>query len=110
MRHGFVWGGALCAALLSSTAVTAADPAPAQAESSAPLASQRPFAGKIGKTYKDSTPAYPEPVKAPANAPNILLVLTDDVGFAASSTFGVRPPSSPGRCCAPGRSGSRPCS
>ena len=33
-------------------------------------------------------PAWPEPAKAPAGAPNILLIMTDDVGFAASSTFG----------------------
>jgi len=31
---------------------------------------------------------YPAIAKAPANAPNILLVLTDDVGFGAASTFG----------------------
>lgn len=47
-----------------------------------------PFAGKIGPTIHESTPAFPEPVKAPAGAPNVLLVLTDDVGFAAASTFG----------------------
>jgi len=31
---------------------------------------------------------YPAIPKAPAGAPNILLVLTDDVGFGAASTFG----------------------
>lgn len=33
-------------------------------------------------------PVWPEPVRAPAGAPNVLVVLTDDVGFGASSTFG----------------------
>ena len=28
------------------------------------------------------------PIEAPAGAPNILMILTDDVGFGASSTFG----------------------
>ena len=46
------------------------------------------FQGKIGETYKDSTPDYPQPVKAPRGAPNILLVLLDDVGFGMCSTFG----------------------
>ena len=47
-----------------------------------------PFKGKIGRTVKDSTPDFPKKVEAPKGAPNILLILTDDVGFGASSTFG----------------------
>ena len=31
---------------------------------------------------------YPAEPRAPANAPNVLLIMTDDVGFGASSTFG----------------------
>jgi arylsulfatase A-like enzyme len=47
-----------------------------------------PFAGKIGPTLEQSTQDWPKPVKAPKDAPNVLLILTDDVGFAASSAFG----------------------
>ena len=47
-----------------------------------------PFKGKIGRTVKDSTPDFPKGVTAPEGAPNVLLILTDDVGFGASSTFG----------------------
>ena len=47
-----------------------------------------PFAGQIGRTAAQSKPAWPKPVTAPAGAPNILLILTDDVGFGASGTFG----------------------
>jgi arylsulfatase A-like enzyme len=47
-----------------------------------------PFKGHIGPTVADSTLDFPAAVKAPKGAPNILLILTDDVGFAASSTFG----------------------
>src|SRR5262245_42287502 len=32
------------------------------------------FKGKIGETYKDSTPDYPQAVKAPKGAPNVLVV------------------------------------
>jgi arylsulfatase len=46
------------------------------------------FKGKIGETYKDSTPDYPRPAKAPKGAPNVLLILLDDVGFGMCSTFG----------------------
>jgi arylsulfatase len=47
-----------------------------------------PFLGKIGRTVKDSKPDFPKEVQAPKGAPNVLLILTDDVGFGASSTFG----------------------
>lgn len=63
--------------------------APAQAVTSQVLpAPQTPFKGKIGITYKDSKPDFPQPITAPANAPNVLLILLDDVGFGQASTFG----------------------
>lgn len=46
------------------------------------------FTGAIGEIYKNSTPSYPQPVKAPKGAPNVLLILLDDVGFGMCSTFG----------------------
>src|SRR5262249_47658125 len=47
-----------------------------------------PFQGKIGRTVSDSSPDFPKEVQAPAGAPNILLILTDDVAYGTSSTFG----------------------
>src|ERR1700748_1568000 len=35
-----------------------------------------------------ATSQSPYQVKAPASAPNVLVILLDDVGFSASSTFG----------------------
>ena len=64
------------------------------AQSTSPeLGSQLPepdpkFEGKIRETYDKSTPSYPQPVKAPADAPNVLIILLDDVGFGMCSTFG----------------------
>src|SRR6516164_3449972 len=49
---------------------------------------EQPFAGKIARTAKESTPDFPKGVEAPKGAPNVLLILTDDVGFGASSVFG----------------------
>jgi hypothetical protein len=52
------------------------------------------FTGEVGRTYLDSDAAqFPQPVKAPAGAPNILLILLDDVGFGQFSTFGGGVPS-----------------
>lgn len=47
-----------------------------------------PFTGAILPNAIDSTPAWPPQVMPPEGAPNVLLILTDDVGFAAPSTFG----------------------
>jgi hypothetical protein len=46
------------------------------------------FEGTINEIYKDSKPSYPQPVKPPKGAPNVLLILLDDVGFGMCSTFG----------------------
>lgn len=44
--------------------------------------------GVIGNTFKDSTPPVRKWVKPPADAPNVVVVLLDDVGFGAAGTFG----------------------
>lgn len=46
------------------------------------------FGGVVGQTFGDSTADYPLPIKAPAGAPNVLVVILDDVGFGMCSTFG----------------------
>jgi arylsulfatase len=46
------------------------------------------FKGKFGRTAKESPPDFPKEVRAPREAPNVLLIPTDDVSFGASSTFG----------------------
>jgi arylsulfatase A-like enzyme len=48
----------------------------------------QPYQGVVGRTLSESKEWWPEPVKAPAGAPNIVWILLDDVGFGAASTFG----------------------
>jgi arylsulfatase len=48
----------------------------------------QPFQGEINLNAAQSRPAWPARVVPPKGAPNILLILTDDVGFGAPSTFG----------------------
>ncbi|HWK04272.1 MAG TPA: arylsulfatase [Puia sp.] len=51
-------------------------------------APQQPYKGVEGKTLADSKEWWPEPVKAPAGAPNVVWILLDDVGFGAAHPFG----------------------
>ncbi|MEW6113401.1 MAG: sulfatase-like hydrolase/transferase, partial [Thermodesulfobacteriota bacterium] len=46
------------------------------------------FGGEINLNARDSKPYWPPRVVPPKGAPNILLIMTDDVGFGAPSTFG----------------------
>jgi arylsulfatase len=47
-----------------------------------------PFGGVIKENASQSKPWWPPRIVPPKGAPNILLIMTDDVGFAAPSTFG----------------------
>ena len=46
------------------------------------------FAGSIGRWHHESEPWWPEPQRAPAEAPNVVVVLLDDVGFAQIGPYG----------------------
>jgi hypothetical protein len=62
-------------------------PAEAQTRDTLPIPDP-PFKGKMGLRASDSVKDFPAEPAAPEGAPNILLILTDDVGFGATSTFG----------------------
>lgn len=49
---------------------------------------ETPFKGVIGKTYLDSKEDWPAVPSPPDGAPNVVVILLDDVGFGQTSTFG----------------------
>ena len=51
-----------------------------------------PFGGEIGLNAAQSKPYWPPRVVPPKGAPNILLIMTDDVGFAAPQHLRRRDP------------------
>jgi arylsulfatase A-like enzyme len=75
----------IAAALVCALGAAIALPAVAQDVLPRP---EQPFGGRIGRTTRDSEKDFPKMVEAPKGAPNILIILTDDVGFGAASTFG----------------------
>ncbi|MGE4411339.1 MAG: sulfatase-like hydrolase/transferase [Sphingobium sp.] len=83
--------------LLTGSAATLLAPSllPAQttASGSLPSPAANGYTAKAGVRYghtpeQSPPPAWPQPERAPAGAPNVLIIMTDDVGFASSSTFG----------------------
>ncbi|PXW29011.1 UNVERIFIED_CONTAM: arylsulfatase A-like enzyme [Williamsia faeni] len=50
------------------------------------------FTGKIGRTGAQSQPAWAGEPKAPQRAPNIIVVLVDDMGYADIEPFGSEMP------------------
>jgi len=81
-----VCGTVAAVALCAGGAALAQDREPLSREV-LPLPDQ-PFRGVIGEVPAESRADWPRRLEAPAGAPNVLLIMTDDVGFAASSTFG----------------------
>jgi len=50
--------------------------------------SQPEFKGKIARSYADSKEWWPEETRPPKGAPNVVIFLLDDVGFAQIGCFG----------------------
>ena len=50
----------------------------------------RPYGGPVFEDAKDPNATFPpiDPLRPPAGAPNVLIVLLDDAGFGCSSAFG----------------------
>ena len=46
------------------------------------------FQGHIGKTWQESTPWWPTPAHPGPEAPNVIVILIDDLGFGHFSCFG----------------------
>jgi arylsulfatase A-like enzyme len=52
------------------------------------MRSTREFKGKIAKSYQESKEWWPDPKEPPQGAPNVIIFLLDDVGFAQIGSFG----------------------
>ena len=48
----------------------------------------REFPGTIGKTIGESEPHWPSTTQPPTGAPNVLIMMLDDVGFADFGCYG----------------------
>ena len=86
-RTIFLSGAAAISALLLHSAACAQSATGSFDRSNLPIKPQ-PFRGTIALSATNSKQDWPVPVKPAVTAPNVLLILTDDIGFGTSSTFG----------------------
>jgi arylsulfatase len=96
MRHRNMAAAAL---LVSAPAVANAQQPPAKARTAPPdtnMVLPRPdfhFKGTVGRTIAESDPPqFPGLTRPPAGAPNVVIILIDDVGYGQFGTFGGQTP------------------
>src|SRR6185437_11558412 len=46
------------------------------------------FPGRVGRTTDESSPAWPQPVRAVPGSPNVLFIVMDDTGFGQLGCYG----------------------
>jgi len=80
----------LCLMIALSAILVSCEQAVQSSTSSSPSDDPRMagFKGKIAKKFEDSKEDWPQRAKAPAGAPNVLVILLDDVGFGQLGCFG----------------------
>ena len=78
-------GGAVLLLVTSASAASAQD---APRDGSVLPLPPAPFEGVITESYEGSTQDYPQPVAPPGGAPNVMVILIDDLGFGQPGTFG----------------------
>ena len=72
----------------ASTAITASNPSKNQINRTTLPIPEPAFKGVLKETFEGSKEDYPQPVQAPKGAPNVVVVLLDDLGFGQAGTFG----------------------
>ncbi|MBO0884591.1 MAG: alpha/beta fold hydrolase, partial [Mycobacterium sp.] len=72
----------------SAASAPAVRPVESVASTVLPAPTEAPFTGQIGASVEDSTTAWPEKPRPPADAPNLVMIVLDDIGFAQLGCYG----------------------
>jgi arylsulfatase len=64
------------------------NPSPDTSETSDPLAPYAGFGGEVGRVFATSTPWWPEPPTRAERAPNVVVILCDDLGYSDLGCYG----------------------